>query len=86
MTDDWTVVEKAQSRDKEAKLQSRQQLMIIIPPFLFSLSSFVVNPLAPIQETVCLLQNETTGSNPTVNPQKAVSTYYMIKLNIRSGT
>lgn len=46
--------------------------------------SFVVNPLAPIQETVCLLQNETTGSNPTVNPQKAVSTYYMIKLNIRS--
>lgn len=86
MTDDWTVVEKAQSRDKEAKLQSRQQLMIIIPPFLFSLPSFVVNPLAPIQETVCLLQNETTGSNPTVNPQKAVSTYYMIKLNIRSGT
>lgn len=46
--------------------------------------SFVVNPLAPIQETLCLLQNDTTGSNPTVNPQKSVSTYYMIKLNIRS--
>ncbi len=50
------------------------------------LFSFVVNPLAPIQETVCLLQNETTGASPTVTPQKSVSTYYMIKLNIRSGT
>lgn len=47
--------------------------------------SFVVNPLAPVQETVCLLQNETTGSSSTVSPQKSVSTYYMIKLNIRSG-
>ena len=45
----------------------------------------MVNPLAPIQETVCLLQNETTGASPTVSPQKSVSTYYMIKLNIRSG-
>lgn len=62
--------------------------MTVIFSFLFvqffSLS-FVVNPLAPIQETVCLLQNETTGANPTVSPQKSVSTYYMIKLNIRSG-
>ena len=48
--------------------------------------SFVVNPLAPVQETLCLLQNETTANNPTVvSPQTAVSTYYMIKLNIRSG-
>ena len=47
--------------------------------------SFVVNPLAPVQETVCLLQNDTTASNPTSPPQKAVSSYYMVKLNIRSG-
>ena len=53
--------------------------------FLMVYYSFVVNPLAPVQETVCLLQNDTTGSSPTVNPQKAVSTYYMIKLNVRSG-
>ena len=53
--------------------------------FFFFVRSFVVNPLAPIQETVCLLQNETTGASPTVSPQKSVSTYYMIKLNIRSG-
>lgn len=46
--------------------------------------SFVVNPIAPIQETLCLLQNDTTASNPTVSPSKAVSTYYMVKLNIRS--
>ena len=45
----------------------------------------MVNPLAPVQETICLLQNETTGSSPAVSPQKSVSTYYMIKLNIRSG-
>lgn len=53
--------------------------------YIFWLDSFVVNPLAPVQETICLLQNETTGSSPAVSPQKSVSTYYMIKLNIRSG-
>lgn len=46
--------------------------------------SFVVNPLAPVQETVCLLQNATLADNPTSTPQKAVSSYYMVKLNIRS--
>lgn len=48
-------------------------------------NSFVVNPIAPVQETLCLLQNDTTASSPTVSPSKAVSTYYMVKLNIRSG-
>ena len=59
--------------------------LFIHPLVFFFVRSFVVNPLAPIQETVCLLQNETTGASPTVSPQKSVSTYYMIKLNIRSG-
>uniref|UniRef100_A0A0P4WR24 Apple domain-containing protein n=1 Tax=Scylla olivacea TaxID=85551 RepID=A0A0P4WR24_SCYOL len=47
--------------------------------------SFVVNPLAPIQETLCLLQNETMASNPTAKPKRAVSLYYMVKLHIDSG-
>ncbi|XP_063872644.1 uncharacterized protein LOC135107016 isoform X1 [Scylla paramamosain] len=46
--------------------------------------SFVVNPLAPIQETLCLLQNETMASNPTAKPKRAVSLYYMVKLHIDS--
>lgn len=59
--------------------------------------SFVVNPLAPIQETTCLLQNETqskkpsvsstTGSNsvPAGTPQKAVNLYFFTKAQLRSG-
>jgi len=47
--------------------------------------SFVVNPLAPVQETLCLLQNDTTAHNPSAVPQKAASMYYMVKLHIRSG-
>ena len=47
--------------------------------------SFVTNPLTPIQETVCLLQNETSANNPSAVPKRAVSTYYMVKLRIRSG-
>lgn len=60
--------------------------------------SFVVNPLAPLQETTCRLQNETQtaksppglGSNspavgPSANPQKAVNLYYFSKSHLRSG-
>ncbi|XP_045606053.2 uncharacterized protein tyn isoform X2 [Procambarus clarkii] len=46
--------------------------------------SFVMNPLAPVQETLCLLQNETMASNPSADPQRAVSLYYMVKLSVRS--
>jgi len=46
--------------------------------------SFVVNPLAPMQETLCLLQNDTSAHNPSAVPQKAASMYYMVKLHIRS--
>jgi len=53
----------------------------LIPLFF----SFVVNPLAPVQETLCLLQNDTTAHNPSAVPQKAASMYYMVKLHIRSG-
>jgi len=46
--------------------------------------SFVVNPLAVRQETVCLLQNGTAANNPSAQPMKAVSQYYMVKMSIRS--
>ncbi|XP_043190811.1 uncharacterized protein LOC122364481 isoform X1 [Amphibalanus amphitrite] len=46
--------------------------------------SFVSNPLTPVQETVCLLQNETAANNPSAVPKPAISTYYMIKLRINS--
>ncbi|XP_057666359.1 uncharacterized protein LOC130900056 isoform X1 [Diorhabda carinulata] len=46
--------------------------------------SFVLNPLIPIQETLCLLQNETSSSNPSATPQRAVNMYYMTKLQLRS--
>ncbi|XP_043274615.1 uncharacterized protein tyn [Venturia canescens] len=46
--------------------------------------SFVPNPLAPMQDTLCQLQNETTSNNPNVQPQRAANTYYMTKLQIRS--
>nr|KAF7427491.1 hypothetical protein H0235_007185 [Vespula pensylvanica] len=47
--------------------------------------SFVVNPLAPMQDTLCQLQNETAATNPAAQPQRAVNMYYMTKLQIRSG-
>jgi len=46
--------------------------------------SFVSNPLAPVQETLCLLQNETMAANPSAKPARAVSLYYMTKLTVRS--
>lgn len=46
--------------------------------------SFPVNPLTPDQETICQLQNTTTAFDPTAQPQRSYSTYYMVKLNIRS--
>jgi len=46
--------------------------------------SFVVNPLTPRQETVCLLQNGTAANNPSAQPLKAVSQYYMVKMSVRS--
>lgn len=46
--------------------------------------SFVVNPLTPDQETLCQLQNQTQALNPTAQPQRSNSMYYMVKLNIRS--
>ena len=46
--------------------------------------SFVVNPLTPRQETVCLLQNGTAANNPAAQPLRAVSQYYMVKMSIRS--
>lgn len=46
--------------------------------------SFVVNPLAPLQDTLCELQNETSAMNPSAQPQKAANMYYMTKLQIRS--
>lgn len=47
--------------------------------------SFVVNPLAPMQDTLCQLQNETAATNPAAQPQRAANMYYMTKLQIRSG-
>jgi hypothetical protein len=47
--------------------------------------SFVVNPLTPMQETLCQLQNETSANNPTAVPQRSVNLYYMVKMQIRSG-
>jgi len=47
--------------------------------------SFVVNPLTPVQETLCQLQNETSATNPTAVPQRSVNLYYMVKMQIRSG-
>ncbi|KAH0557273.1 uncharacterized protein LOC123271401 isoform X1 [Cotesia glomerata] len=46
--------------------------------------SFVVNPLAPIQNTMCELHNETSATNPEAQPQRAVNKYYMTKLQLRS--
>ncbi|XP_026479536.1 uncharacterized protein LOC113385929 [Ctenocephalides felis] len=46
--------------------------------------SFVVNPLTPVQETLCQLQNDTSANNPNVAPQRSVNMYYMVKLQMRS--
>lgn len=56
--------------------------------------SFVVNPLTPIQETTCLLQNETlskktnavaSGSYSSTSLQKAVNMYFFSKMQLRTG-
>lgn len=57
--------------------------------------SFVVNPLTPIQETTCLLQNETLAKKPTggltsqgsyssPSLQKAINMYFFTKMQVRS--
>lgn len=46
--------------------------------------SFVLNPLTPVQETLCQLQNETSAGNPTAAAQRSVNTYYMNKVQVRS--
>lgn len=58
--------------------------------------SFVVNPLTPIQETTCLLQNETiskkgpsagspgSGSYSNGALQKAVNMYFFTKIHLRT--
>ena len=51
---------------------------------LVTSSSFVVNPLTPRQETVCLLQNGTAANNPSAQPLRSVSQYYMVKMSVRS--
>ncbi|XP_059480335.1 uncharacterized protein LOC132199546 [Neocloeon triangulifer] len=54
------------------------------PNCLAAAFSFVPNPLTPVQETLCQLQNETQASNPTATAQRAVNMYYMVKVQIRS--
>ncbi|XP_066586313.1 uncharacterized protein tyn [Prorops nasuta] len=54
------------------------------PECMAAAFSFVVNPLAPMQDTLCQLQNETSATNPSAQPQRAVNMYYMTKLLIRS--
>ncbi|XP_076352650.1 uncharacterized protein LOC143248099 [Tachypleus tridentatus] len=46
--------------------------------------SFVVNPLAPVQDTMCSLQNMTTSVKPDVLPQRSVNTYFFTKVQISS--
>lgn len=46
--------------------------------------SFVLNPLIPVQETICQLQNETSSNNPSAVPQRSANMYYMTKLQLRS--
>ncbi|ERL89883.1 hypothetical protein D910_07242 [Dendroctonus ponderosae] len=46
--------------------------------------SFVLNPLIPVQETQCQLQNETQANNPSATAQRSVNMYYMTKLQLRS--
>ncbi|XP_022242070.1 uncharacterized protein LOC106459815 [Limulus polyphemus] len=45
---------------------------------------FVVNPLTPVQDTICMLQNETKSTHLAVLPQKSTNTYHLTKLHIRS--
>ena len=54
------------------------------PECVAAFFSFALNPLTPEQETNCQLQNTTTAFDPTATPQRSYSTYYMVKLNIRS--
>ncbi|KAE8751362.1 hypothetical protein FOCC_FOCC001933 [Frankliniella occidentalis] len=43
-----------------------------------------MNPLTPVQDTLCQLQNETSANNPAAVPQRSVNLYYMVKMQIRS--
>lgn len=43
-----------------------------------------MNPLIPVQETLCQLQNDTSANNPAATPQRAVNMYYMTKMQLRS--
>ncbi|XP_076352037.1 uncharacterized protein LOC143247601 [Tachypleus tridentatus] len=45
---------------------------------------FVVNPLTPVQDTTCMLQNETKSTHPAVTPQKSSNTYHLTKLHVLS--
>ena len=66
------------------QVATTSSLLSILITTSSSLPSFVVNPLTPRQETVCLLQNGTAANNPAAQPLRAVSQYYMVKMSIRS--
>ncbi|KAG1682640.1 General transcription factor 3C polypeptide 5 [Nymphon striatum] len=47
--------------------------------------SFVVNPITPVQQTKCEMQNETEAARPNSGlPRKTVNVYYFNKVHIRS--
>ncbi|XP_022255878.1 uncharacterized protein LOC106471553 [Limulus polyphemus] len=50
-----------------------------------ALFTFVVNPFAPVQDTMCILQNKTASIKHSVLPQRRVNTYYLNKIHISSG-
>ncbi|XP_013774463.1 uncharacterized protein LOC106459393 [Limulus polyphemus] len=45
---------------------------------------FVVNPMTPVQNTTCQLQNETKASQLVVVPQKSINTYHLTKIHVLS--
>ncbi|XP_076343318.1 uncharacterized protein LOC143243347 [Tachypleus tridentatus] len=46
--------------------------------------SFVVNPLVPLQDTLCTIQNTTTSRNSVLSLQRSVNTYHFTKMEINS--
>ncbi|XP_013780210.1 uncharacterized protein LOC106464601 [Limulus polyphemus] len=46
--------------------------------------SFVVDPLGPLQDTLCTLQNTTTSGSSVSSPQRSVNAYYFTKIQINS--